>query len=244
MDKSENILIGDPMGSAIMHYWKTKNPHLELMVETDITEPDPYPVSYFFRDWEVMPAIEQEALRLAKGHILDVGAGSGTHALVLQNMGKKVLPIDISELSVEVMHQRDLPQALCQDFYTMPEDRKFDTILLMMNGIGIVETMDNFPRFFAKADKLLTKEGQILADSSDIIYMFQESDGGAFINLNGRYYGEVEFKTRFQNVESEPYPWLFVDFYNLQAAAEKSGFQAEYIKQGPHYDYLARITRV
>lgn len=242
MDKVKNI-VEDPMGAAMMQYWQTKDPDLELMVETNLTEPDPYLVSYFFREWEDMPALEQEALRLANGYILDVGAGSGAHALALQNMGKRVLPIDISGLSVDLMRQRGLKQALCLDFFIMPETQKFDTILLMMNGIGLVRTMDDFPEFFAKADKLLAKGGQILADSSDLIYMFQEEDGSAAINLNSRYYGEVSFKTRFQDMEGEPYPWLFVDFDNLQAAAEQAGFKAECVMQGPHYDYLARITR-
>lgn len=233
----------DPMGAALMEYWRTQDPFLELMVSTDISEPDPYPVSYFFRDLANMPAIEQTALQMARGAILDVGAGSGAHALVLQQQGQQVLPIDISALSVELMQERGLKQAVCQDFFSMSLGKKFDTILLLMNGIGLVKTMDNFPNFFKQIDKLLADGGQVLADSSDIIYMFQDEEGCAHINLNDNYYGELSFSTTFKGMEGAPYPWLFVDFDNLQAAAHEAGFSAECVMHGKHYDYLARITR-
>lgn len=238
------MIAQDPMGAALMRYWETKNPLLELAVSTNITEPDPYPLSYFFRDWDNMPPIEQRALQMAEGNILDVGAGTGAHTLVLQTMGKQSLPIDISTLSVELMHQRGLHQAQCQDFYTMPETQKFDTILLLMNGIGLVKQIDNLPAFFQKVDRLLAPGGQLITDSSDIIYMFQEEDGSILIDLNANYYGEVFFQVAFQGIEGKPYPWLFIDYDKLQMAAGRAGFRAECVMQGEHYDYLARISKI
>lgn len=230
----------DIMGKALMDYQNGMTGG-QLLIRTNVAEDEPYDVSYFFRNFDEMPYLEQKALEMAKGKILDVGAGTGIHSLALQKMNKDCKAIDISELSVEIMDRRGVDNAECMDFYLL-KDQKYDTLLFLMNGIGLVETMDGFENFFNHCKTLLKAGGQILFDSSDLIYLFEEEDGSFLIDLHDKYYGEVSFEVEYECANGKPFPWLFIDFDNLQHRAEKYGFVAELIQNGEHYDYLARLT--
>lgn len=95
----------DPMGTAIADYFH-HNKADKLRVFSSQFEEDEIPVNQLFRPYDEMPELEQIALQMAEGNTLDVGAGSGCHALALQEMGKEVCAIDISPRSVEVMEKR------------------------------------------------------------------------------------------------------------------------------------------
>ncbi len=230
----------DVMGKALMDY-QNGITGTQLIVRTNVADDEPYEVSYFFRNYDEMPLLEQKALNLANGKILDVGAGTGIHSLALQKMNKSCKSIDISELSVEIMKMREVEDAECIDFYFL-ENQKYDTILLLMNGIGLVETLSGFERFFTHCKTILKPEGQILFDSSDLIYLFEEEDGSFLIDLHEKYYGEVSFQVDYECASGEAFPWLFIDFDNLQYYAEQNGFEATLIQRGEHYDYLAKLT--
>lgn len=231
----------DIMGQALMDYFRHQTVE-PLIVKTSLSDPEEYDNAYFFRNFDEMPELEQKALQISKGKVLDVGAGTGIHALYLQKKSIAVDAIDISELSVEIMRERGVQKAQCIDFFEL-KDQKYDTLLFLMNGIGLVETLNGFKKFFKHCDLLLNEGGQILFDSSDIIYLFEEEDGSFLIDLNQRYYGEVDFHLTYKGISSEPFPWLFVDFDNFQDQADHFGFTAELIQRGSHYDYLARVTK-
>lgn len=228
------------MGFALMQYHQHQI-EKPLMVKTTHTDFDEYSLPYFFRNFDEMPLIEQEALHLSKGKILDVGAGTGIHSLPLKELGFDVKPIDISPYAVEIMKARGLVEAEELDFFNM-KDQKYDTILLLMNGLGLVEKLNKFEGFFNHCKSLLNPGGQILCDSSDLIYLFEEEDGSFLIDLNADYYGEVDFYVEYDGQAQEAFPWLFVDFDNLKFYAEQNGFNAEMVVEGAHYDYLARLT--
>lgn len=229
----------DPMGQAIYDYFD-KGVAGKLRVFSPDFDEDEIPVETLFRELDEMPKIEQKALELAQGKILDVGAGSGCHSLELQKMGKTVKAIDISELSVEVMKESGVENAVVEDFFKI-KDEKFDTVLMLMNGAGIVGTIDRLPEFFEHLKNILTPGGQVLMDSSDIRYIFEDEDGSFEINLNDGYYGELEYQMQYKRVKGEPFPWLYIDFATLQYYAEEAGFEASLVEQGEHYDYLAKL---
>lgn len=231
----------DPMGAAIADFYE-KGKAGKLRVFSPMFEEDEIPVETLFRELDEMPLIEQKALELASGRILDVGAGSGCHTLALQDMGKDVTAVEISPSSVDVMRDCGVKDVRLQDYFEMKEEQ-FDTILMLMNGSGIVGTTENFPDFFKHLDSVLAEGGQLLMDSSDIRYVFEEEDGSFEINLNDGYYGELEYQMQYKRVKGEPFPWLYIDFATLQAYAEDNGWDAELVQEGEHYDYLARITR-
>lgn len=228
------------MGRAIADYHATGKAS-RLRVFSPMFDEDEIPVSTLFRTRDEMPGIEQEALKVASGHILDVGAGAGCHTLALQAMEKRVTAIDISPLAVETMRQRGVRDVLEQDFFTL--DGQFDTILMLMNGIGIVGTISRLPAFFMQVDHLLAPGGQLLCDSSDLCYLYEDEDG--IIDLTGveGYYGELTYRMQYKAVKGEPFPWLFIDPETLREQAAAHGFYCDILVRGEHYDYLARLTR-
>ena len=229
------------MGAAIYDYHKYGKADVLRVFSSQFDE-DEIPVADLFREFEDMPELEQTALKMADGRILDVGAGSGCHSLELQRAGKPVVSIDISPLSVEVMKEKGLDARLV-NFYDNSYADKFDTILMLMNGTGIIGTLENIPNFFRRIDELLNPGGSVLIDSSDLCYLYEEEDGSIVIDLADDYYGQLDYQMQYKDISGEPFDWLYLDFSTLAHYAEEYGFKAELIAEGEHYDYLARLSR-
>jgi methylase of polypeptide subunit release factors len=190
-----------------------------------------------------MPKMEQKALQLAKGRVLDVGCGAGSHSLTLQNeRNLDITAIDISANAIEACTLRGIKDARVQDVMTL-ENEKYDTILLLMNGAGMCGKLKNIPKFLLKLKSLLNPGGQILLDSSDIIYMFDDDeDGGKWIPSDNAYYGEVVFNIAYKGEKEKPFDWMYIDYNTLQNAAFANGLKSELILEGEHYDYLAKLS--
>ena len=243
----------DPMGAAILDFQK-QGKAARLRVLSSMFEEDEMPVTHLFRSIQEMPVLEQKALQLAKGRVLDIGAGAGCHALALQEKGLAVKAIDISPLSCEAMKLRGVKDAECINPFDphlssgnhSGENQEqfeggFDTILLLMNGTGIAGKIENLPALFLRLKALLNPGGQILIDSSDLKYIYENEDGSFDINLNGAYYGEVDYQMIYKNVKGDRFDWLYVDFPLLKSIAETCGLHGELVEEGEHYDYLARF---
>lgn len=230
----------DLFGKALLDF-QTNNSPEDLVTETNISEADEMSVAYLFRSFEEMPKIEQKALLLSKGKILDVGCGAGSHSLYLQEKGFDVVAIDISENAIKVCQLRGLKNAKIQNILEL-ENEKFDTILLLMNGTGIFGSLEKTPAFLQKLKSLLNPNGQILIDSSDIIYMFDEDEDGSYLIPANGYYGELTFTVSYKNQTELPFPWLYLDYNTLQNAAFDNGLQCKLVLEGEHFDYLAKLT--
>jgi SAM-dependent methyltransferase len=161
--------------------------------------------------------------------------------LALAKAGKESVAIDISPLSVEVMRERGVDARLV-NLYDDSFAEKFDTVLMLMNGTGIIGTLENMETFFTRIRQLLNPGGCVLIDSSDLRYLFEEEDGSLMIDLADDYYGLVDYQMQYKDVLGEPFDWLYVDFDTLAYYAEENGFMAEMVANGEHYDYLARLT--
>ncbi|WP_297334387.1 class I SAM-dependent methyltransferase [Flavobacterium sp.] len=232
----------DLFGKAILDY-QTGNAPENLITETSISEEDEMSVAYLFRSYEEMPAIEQKALQLAKGRVLDAGCGAGSHSLYLQNeRSLAVTAIDKSGNAIEACKLRGVEDARNADIMAL-ENEKFDTILLLMNGAGMCGRLKNITAFLQKMKSLLSEGGQILVDSSDIIYMFDEDeDGGKWIPGDVDYYGEVTFTISYKGETEESFEWMYIDYNTLQNAAHANGLDCELVTEGEHYDYLAKLS--
>ena len=231
----------DPMGAAIIDYL-AHGKASKLRVFSSMFDEDEIPVNQLFRTFQEMPSLEQKALQLCTGKILDVGAGSGCHALALQEMGKDVCAIDISPLSVEVMKQRGVNDPRLINLFDETFSETFDTILMLMNGSGIIGRLNNMPEFFQRMKRILRPGGCIFMDSSDLRYLFEEEDGSIVIDLAGDYYGEIDFQMQYKDVKGDTFDWLYVDFQTLNLYASEYGFKAELVKEGKHYDYLVKLS--
>jgi SAM-dependent methyltransferase len=233
----------DPIGHAVWDYLNGETGD-NILVRTDIAEDEYLPPSYFFRSFEQMPVQEQEALRRCKGKILDIGAGAGAHSIWLQNQGFDVDSLDISPLSCETMRKRGIKNVLCQDIYTLSE-QKYDSILLLMNGAGVAQTLPGLEHLLNHLKSLLNPGGKILADSSDLLYLFTDENGDTWIDIaSDTYYGEMEYQLSYKKIKGKPFPWLFVDPGTFIDYAEKCGFRLIEKIAGPHYDYMVEIELV
>lgn len=231
----------DPMGQAIRDYHE-KGRAGRLRVFSPQFEEDEMPVATLFRTEAEMPPLERRALELCRGRVLDVGAGAGCHSLALQERGADVTAIDISPLSVDVMLRRGVKDARVADLFDGSFAGCYDTVLMLMNGSGIVGRLERMPLFFRRMKLLLAQGGQVLMDSSDLRYIYEDEDGAMDIDLNARYYGELDFRMQYKKVKGAPFGWLYVDFDTLAGYARESGFRAELVAEGEHYDYLARLS--
>lgn len=231
----------DPMGSAISDYYKNgRATHLRVL--SSMFEEDEMPIAHLFRSEQEMPQLEKRALTLVRGRVLDVGAGAGCHALALQEHGFEVKAIDVSPLSCDVMKARGIEDVECVNLFDTQLQSKFDTILLLMNGTGIAGKLSRLPLLLNRLKELMTEGAQILIDSSDLKYIYENEDGSMDIDLDGNYYGEVDYQMVYKNVKGDSFDWLYVDSTLLTASCEQCGLKCEIIEEGQHYDYLARIT--
>ncbi len=230
----------DIFGTAIRDFYNQEYSE-DIIVQAPDFDDDIIPVSYLFRTYSEMPVIEQKALDLAYGKVLDIGCGAGSHALYLQNEKKLTTKaIDISEGAIETCNKRGITNAVIQDIFTL-KNEKFDTLLLLMNGSGIIGTLNNIDRFFTQIKTLLHPGGQVLLDSSDISYLFADDDGSFWVDASAAYYGEMRYKLKYKKLESDWFDWLYIDYNTLQNAANANGFLCELLCNGENNDYLAKL---
>ena len=230
----------DPMGAAIRDY-QSKGKASRLRVLSSMFDEDEMPVVHLFRTFNQMPRLEQKALSMAKGRVLDIGAGAGCHALALQERGLEVKAIDISPLSCEVMKERGVKDAECVNLFNPQLQGKYDTLLLLMNGTGIAGKLNRLPMLLNRLKELLAEGGQILIDSSDLKYIYENEDGSMDIDLNAPYYGEVDYQMQYKNVKGEPFDWLYTDPMLLVSISKQCGLNCEIVEEGENYDFLARL---
>ncbi len=229
----------DLFGQALLDY-QNSNYKEDIITSTSISDDDVLPIPYLFRSYKKMPKLEQKALDMAFGKVLDVGCGAGSHSLYLQNeKALDVKAIDISIGAIEVCKKRGIKNAEVLD--VLKETTQFDTILLLMNGTGVFQELNQVTKYLSHLKSLLKTTGQILIDSSDIIYMYEDEDGGYLFNENGNYYGELEYYVNYKDEKEEPFKMLYLDFRLLKNACFALGLKCKMLAEGEHYDYLAKI---
>ncbi len=230
------------MGHAIADYHRTGHAG-RLRVLSSMFDEDEIPVPHLFRTYAQMPPLERQALDLSHGRVLDVGAGAGCHALELQQRGLAVTAVDISPLSCQVMRERGIADVQQRDIMQPDWAERFDTVLLLMNGAGMSGTLQRLPELLTRLRHMLNDGGQILTDSSDLRYIFEDEDGRLDWDPADGYYGEVDFRMQYRRIKGRTFPWLYVDYQLLQHTAAQCGLHCALLLQGEHYDYLARLTK-
>ncbi|NNM23575.1 MAG: class I SAM-dependent methyltransferase [Flavobacteriaceae bacterium] len=230
----------DIFGKALLDYQLGKYSE-DIITETSISDEDVLSIPYLFRSYQQMPPLEQKALDLAVGNVLDVGCGAGSHSLYLQEKGHDVMAIDSSEGAVNVAKMRGVENALHIELLQLASVR-FDTILLLMNGTGIFQKVEKVEVYLQHLKSLLAPNGQILIDSSDLQYMYDSTEEGGIWVPGDRYYGELDYRITYSGEQSDWFPMLYLDEGLLGELCEEQGFKFELIARGDHYDYLARIT--
>jgi len=209
-------MTNDVFGSALLDYMAGKYTE-DIRTFSSLDEEDVIPVPYLFREFKDMPPLEQKALSLCKGKVLDIGCGAGSHSLYLQRQGLSVVGLDASLGAVETAKSRGLKHVVHASItdYTTPQ---YNTLLILMNGAGLAGTL-----------------------ATDIIYMYEDETGEHWIPADVTYYGELRFQMEYKGLKSDAFPWLYIDYNTLERAAIMNNLTCELVSEGEHYDYLAKL---
>ncbi len=224
----------DIYGNALLDFHQSGKADT-LWLHNSYGEPEEMPIDIFFRNEEDMPEIELKALSLCKGKVLDVGAGVGSHALLLDKKKIDVTAIDISPIAVQIMQERGVRNPQLQDFFQVKE--KYDTLLFMMNGIGLTGTLQGFEDFLKSAKKILNPKGQLLFDSSDISYLYDDMPMPTH-----QYFGEISFCYEYKNQKGNWFNWLYIDPTTLQRLSKQYGWNCKILYVDEQDQYLAQLT--
>jgi len=227
----------DILGKAIFDYYSNSRPS-KLWIHNTYGPKEEMPLGVYFRTRFDMSDIELAALNLCKGKVLDIGAGAGSHALILQDDGIDVTALDISGGAAGVMQQRGVKKIVCNNFFKYGEE-KFDTLLLLMNGIGLTQTLEGLNAFLSHAGKVLNPGGQILFDSSDVAYLYEE---GKPVQTN--YYGEIMYRYEYKKQKGDWFKWLYVDKNTMEKIAMSCGWKCSILEEDEFGQYLARLKKM
>jgi SAM-dependent methyltransferase len=227
--------MNDVLGNALYDYYKKAAPS-KLWIHNKYGPKEEMPVHIYFRKAEDMPALEAMALESCKGKVLDIGAGAGSHALALQQKGADVTALEISPKAAEVMKLRGVITIAEQDIFTF-KTGGFDTLLLLMNGIGLTGTVSSLREFLQHAKKLLHPDGQLIFDSSDVAYLYE----GKPPEMNN-YYGEIMYQYEYKRQKTDWFSWLYIDKRKLAEIAGEEGWETEILYKDEFDQYLARLV--
>ncbi|MDD4072694.1 MAG: methyltransferase domain-containing protein [Desulfobacterales bacterium] len=212
----------------------------KLIIYRDDGYREDHCISTYFQEGETLSSLNKAAIDLCRGNVLDVGGGAGRHSLALQKKGYRVCSIDICPEAVAIMKKRGVADARCVDVFDFDET-SFDTVLLMMHGIGVVKDLNGLQRFLVHARGLIHPEGQILMDSVDmrkttnqVHLAYQE-----YNRRNGRYFGETQLIFEYRGKKGLPFKWLQVDHETLAEYARSAGWSCSIPYSFASGDYLA-----
>lgn len=231
----------DILGKALRSFYHTGE-EVEINVSSNLSDWEVTPASYFFRRYSEMNRLEQLAMDLCHGHVLDVGAGAGAHAIHLQEDRQEVTALEQSEILSSLMTERGIKNVICNELMSWePKTTGFDTIILLMNGCGIAQTLNRFAEFLNKLLSLLNESGQILLDSSDISSLYQDEDGVMHLDLSTHYFGEITYHIEYDG-EKQSFPWIFIEFETLEELCTELGLSCVRLMDYES-SFLVKITR-
>ena len=226
----------DVFGNALLDFYKTSKADV-LWLHNSYDEPEEMPIDIFFRTEAEMPELEHKAIELCKGKVLDVGAGVGSHSLLLQQKGFDVTAIDICEEAVQIMKQRGVKHAAVQNIFSVTA--KYDTLLFLMNGIGLTGTLAGFVDFLTEVKSLINDGGQLIFDSSDISYLYE------FLpKPTNKYFGEVNYRYEYKKQKGNWFNWLYIDKKTLSNLCQQNGWNCEIVFDDGEDQYLAKLTLI
>jgi SAM-dependent methyltransferase len=230
--------MNDALGTAIAAYQHTKSA-ATLWIHNKYGPKESMPVNTYFRGYDTMPELEQAALEACTGSVLDIGAGAGSHTLVLQQWQQEVTALDISPLCCDVMRLRGVKQVICANALALAPASRYDTLLMLMNGIGFTGTLAGLRSFMQYARVLLNPGGQLLLDSSDVAYVYEYG-----LPDPAHYYGEIPYRYQYGRIKTDWFNWLYIDRFTLAALAQEAGFSFLLLYEDSFGQYLVRLQPV
>jgi len=226
----------DILGEALLEFLKDGTNH-KLTAHTSYGPDETYFLDYFFRDLDDMPDLEQYALTLCNGKILEIGAGAGSHALLLQEERNDIVAMDTSPGCVNVMLKRGLLKVQHMNIFNLPTGG-YNTLLLLMNGIGIAGNLGGLVRLLKKAEDITASQAQIIFDSTDVSYTLNKDS-----LETGRYVGEMKYQFDYRGVKGPWFDWLYIDQERLIEMCNKTQWMPQILFEDGKGHYLARLLK-
>jgi len=224
------------MGSAMLNYFeKNDNTPIRVFINKS-EEPEMYP-SVFFRPYKNMLKYEKIALKNSTGKVLDLGCGAGCHSLYLQNKGFDVTAVEVSKKSANVALSQGVNKVINEDWRNLTL-KNFDTVLVLMNGMGLAESPTELKMMFRKLKSLLSKNGSILIDSTDVTYAKAD-----WPMIDSEYFGKVQFELKYKG-KTQCFPWLFVDFETAVKTAKSVKLNVEVLERARNGHFLLRLSKM
>lgn len=226
-----------PLERALLD-WMAGARRRSLRVHSDAGPPARMPVGLFFRAGRRLRAVDRAALALARGRVLDVGAGAGALTLALERAGHEVTALELLAGAVRVMRARGVADARLGDVRSFRAPRPYDTVLALMNGTAPAGTLAGLAEWLSVLAAPAAPDGQVLIDSTDL-----RAPGGRVRRADGRYVGELQYQIEYGGAKGPPFPQLFVDGRRLARAARAIGLATEFVWRDRAGAYLARLAR-
>ncbi len=226
----------DVYGEALDDYFVHQEEKFPLVLHTSYGDRDEMPVEIFFREPDDFPELEFIGLSLCDGRVLDVGAGVGSHSLYLQEKGFEVDALELSQTACHIMQQRGVQHIICEDFYKF-EGQKYDTLLLLMNGIGLAGDVDGFRKLLQHSKELLTENGELIFDSSDISYLYKDYN----IKKPAHYFGEIQYQYEYKGTRGNLFKWLYLDQDLLIKISHELDWVVQILYEDENDQYLVRM---
>lgn len=226
----------DVYGMALTDYHKSQEIQDPLLLHSSYGDIEEMPIDIFFRDEADFPELEIIALALCDGKVLDVGAGVGAHALYLQQQGFDVDALEISSQACAIMQERGVQKVRNADFFSL-KDLQYDTLLFLMNGIGLAGSLEGFRALLRFSKSLLSERGQLLFDSSNIAYLYEEFK----IPLPEAYLGEIQYQYEYKGEKGESFNWVYIDQDALVKVANEENWVVQVLYEDENDQYLVRM---
>jgi SAM-dependent methyltransferase len=234
----------EPLAVALLDHHRDGRPRRVKALRADGVEFEIETEEYFTLEGE-LAELDRQALALARGRVLDVGAGAGRHALALQAKGCEVVAIDVSPTCVALCRERGVRDARELDVMTLAggacEDiaealGRFDTIFFGMQTLGVAGGVVPLGRLLAGLRRLLLPGGAVIADSSELRVAWEGDEADRSPTR-----GEIVLSTRYRGLRGEPFPWLYLAAEDLAAIAREAGFEIETSGRVSSGEYLALL---
>jgi len=224
----------DVFGQALVDfYYDSFEP--PLLLHNEYGPPEIIPIERYFIDYEEYSDLELFAMTQFKGKIIDVGAATGRHALHLQDLGFDVSAMDISRNCGQLMETLGVEKIIIDDIYRYQESA-YDTVSMLMNGIGIAGNIKNLKQLLNHLRKILNPSGQLLVDSSDISYLYEDSE-----YPENKYFGELNFHYEYKGALGDPFDWLYIDPSTLIKVTKSVGWNCQVLFEDETQAFLARL---
>ncbi len=222
----------DVFGHALNDYL-IGNDDTELILHNSYGDLEHMPVSVFFREPEDFTELERLAIDQCQGRTLDIGAGTGAITVVIQEK-LDVAALELSRDACDIAGHLGVKDVINENIWKF-SGQSFDTLFMIMNGLGIAGKLRYLEPFLIHLRTLLRPGGQILLDSSDLTYMHPDFKSAPEL-------GEISYQYEYKGQKDPWFNWLYVGEKVLNQYALKAGLKMEILYRSNDDQYLARLT--